>query len=883
MKRTRTYAVVAILLACASVLSIKVFDRRAPESDPAARYPQPTAMTGLEHRDRAGERGDFKEKRQEYLDSLHRAAPDVDWRAMDRESHRLLSEQRIVERRAMIDRGFDPNDRMAERTVDLSKANKSLAGVWSEKGSGNLAGRMHVASVYDDVIYAGSSGGIVWRGNADGTGWTSLNDWLRMPNIVAVELLPDGVGGHRILVHNGGPTPILYSDDDGTTWNPAPGLEGQASWGSPKRTDVMGDAGQTVFSLAHEWDYTEWHEAVGFYRSANRGASFQRLQLLNESPIHADLWCSSDAAGFGYLVRKNTVYFFDTTGTLTPIATVPATHAEADVRRTLLRGRTGPSGSDLYVAYSLGNGTTGVYSALAGSASFSYAGSVPQTAFRENSFGVSEDRNGELYFGGVDTYRSTNYGVTWTLVNYWWEYYNDVANKLHADVPGITTFGLLGQEQALICTDGGLYLSSDGLATVQNISLDGLHISQYYDVYTHQLNPEVVYAGSQDQGFQRSFGDVSGLIDFEQVISGDYAHLVSTDGGISLWSVYPGFAMLYPDAANSDNMYTWDFTTSGQFWLPPLMEDPLDPDVCWLGGGSTYGGSHLIRLTWTGSSITMTEFPHDFSAGGGERISALAYSPVDTDLRYVMTEDGNFHYSSDAGANWTISSAFTGPGAHYFHGASIVASPIDPTMVWIGGSGYSNPPVYVSFDAGETFDPLDAGLPSTLVYMLAVNDAADLLFAATELGPYVCDLDTGVWENAGGVYAPDQVYWCVEWVESAKTARFGTYGRGIWDFAVQTGTAVSPETPQANSFALQAYPNPFNPRSMVRFEMAEEGYVELDLYDVRGARVAEIFHGNLGAGVQEKALRADRLSSGVYLVRVSSGGRSEEIRVTLVR
>ena len=38
--------------------------------------------------------------------------------------------------------------------------------------------------------------------------------------------------------------------------------------------------------------------------------------------------------------------------------------------------------------------------------------------------------------------------------------------------------------------------------------------------------------------------------------------------------------------------------------------------------------------------------------------------------------------------------------------------------------------------------------------------------------------------DMGGISAPDQTYWSVEFVEELNTARFGTYGRGIWDFVM---------------------------------------------------------------------------------------------------
>ena len=53
---------------------------------------------------------------------------------------------------------------------------------------------------------------------------------------------------------------------------------------------------------------------------------------------------------------------------------------------------------------------------------------------------------------------------------------------------------------------------------------------------------------------------------------------------------------------------------------------------------------------------------------------------------------------------------------------------------------------------------------------------------------YVMDLTEGTpfednqWEDIMGFEGPDQTYWTVEYIPEIYTARFGTYGRGIWDF-----------------------------------------------------------------------------------------------------
>ena len=79
------------------------------------------------------------------------------------------------------------------------------------------------------------------------------------------------------------------------------------------------------------------------------------------------------------------------------------------------------------------------------------------------------------------------------------------------------------------------------------------------------------------------------------------------------------------------------------------------------------------------------------------------------------------------------------------------------------------------------------GLPSTLTFTLAGSEDDELVFAATEVGPYCWTASSGEWVDISGLGAPDQTYWSVEYIEETNTARFGTYGRGIWDFVVTGG------------------------------------------------------------------------------------------------
>ena len=83
-------------------------------------------------------------------------------------------------------------------------------------------------------------------------------------------------------------------------------------------------------------------------------------------------------------------------------------------------------------------------------------------------------------------------------------------------------------------------------------------------------------------------------------------------------------------------------------------------------------------------------------------------------------------------------------------------------------------------------------------------------------------------------------------------------------------------------------PNPFNPRTEIRFTLDRPAAVRFAVFDVRGLRVATLWDGRLDAGPH--ALRwngrddAGRdLPAGVYLGRLCSGGLVRTLKMSLVR
>ena len=718
----------------------------------------------IEFVERKKNRKEFKKSRKEYIDMIHKRGPDVDWKKMDSDFRKNRSYENTLLRQNYINQnGYWEN---ADSRISLSR---EIEGIWRERGSNNLAGRVHTLDIdfENDLIYLASSGGNIWKGTIDGENWESLNDYMQINGIKIVKLIETNEV-RRLLI--GSSDGFFYTDDEGSVINQSIGLESPIDWGEFYRFIIKGESDNAViYALAKEWDNGS---AISIYKSTDLGETFQRIYSDNlGSNGSYDIWT--------YRYGNEGVFFLNQGSLYRLLNDQPILISQISSSGSGDNLLTGGLDGDLFLYAKIDDQ---LYFSDNEGQDWENLGTLPSYTFFRNSFKSSNIDKDVICIGGIDLYKSTNGGFDWVKVNEWWEYYDNPTVYLHADIPDIQFMLDPNQDEfVFISTDGGLYISYDGLMDeVLNISESDLGVSQYYSTYTAKYPPYKVYAGSQDQGFQRRTNISNGIYDFEQVISGDYGHLVSPNQGESIWSVYPGFVLLYPDAATNTNGIFWDFQGDGYLWLPPLMEDPQDENTIYIAGGGINGGNHLIKLTKVGNSIIAEELSYPFN----DTVTAMAYSSINNSHWYVMTYNGTFYHSDDSGESWQLTSGFSGPDSHYFYGSTIYPSNETLGKVIIGGSGYSSNPVFITYNHGQSFYNFSTGLPNTMVFEIDGTLTDRVIFAATELGPYAYTEEEGEWVNIMGFSAPDQTYWSLEYVPEINTARFGTYGRGIWDFIV---------------------------------------------------------------------------------------------------
>jgi hypothetical protein len=394
--------------------------------------------------------------------------------------------------------------------------------------------------------------------------------------------------GKRLIAAANSPAAVYYSDDFGITWQTATGLDGPKSWGGFKRgcTDAKE---QNIYLFGNEWNYdpADWRAVATLYRSTDQGMTFTNLGKWKESSDKDDLWLSRDTISPVFLLRGDSLYSVTASGAFNFIHQLTYSTDVANVGSITLQGTVKNKAANLAVLETTNN--IGTISASSdGGKSWMNTGKFMGSLFSYNSFKMLASDPQTLAVGTIETFISRSGGdsASWKHTNGWGEYYGNMETMLHADIDGIDFIkDRAGNEIQLISTDGGIFMSTDGLNNFENLTLSGIGTGQFYTTLTSSQPPYFIYGGTQDQGYQRTEDSVSGSLGMYQTISGDYGHLTSSNLGRSTWCDYPGFAMLYTNAEGGGRNPGWNFIGSNHLWMPPIISDPLDSGAAYIACG----------------------------------------------------------------------------------------------------------------------------------------------------------------------------------------------------------------------------------------------------------------------------------------------------------
>jgi len=155
----------------------------------------------------------------------------------------------------------------------------------------------------------------------------------------------------------------------------------------------------------------------------------------------------------------------------------------------------------------------------------------------------------------------------------------------------------------------------------------------------------------------------------------------------------------------------------------------------------------------------------------------------------------------------------------------------------------------------------------------------------------IADQKYGWFGGAG--FDTSKIYWAVAYTHTYHISQDQSqWVRGkffLCDLAtgaiiVTQTMSVKDETVIPEQFSLsQNFPNPFNPSTMINYQLPISSFVTLKVYDVLGKEIAELVNETKEAGNYSVKFDASKLSSGMYIYKLTSDKFTEVKKMILVK
>ena len=81
----------------------------------------------------------------------------------------------------------------------------------------------------------------------------------------------------------------------------------------------------------------------------------------------------------------------------------------------------------------------------------------------------------------------------------------------------------------------------------------------------------------------------------------------------------------------------------------------------------------------------------------------------------------------------------------------------------------------------------------------------------------------------------------------------------------------------------QPYPNPFNPETVITFEVSQKTYLQLEVFNLIGKKITTLQKGYFEPGLHKTIWNGQNYPSGVYLIRMKTGDYSQLRKVILMK
>jgi len=671
-------------------------------------------------------------------------------------------------------------------------------------GNGYTSGRM--AGVLVDtlndptgntVIVGGVSGG-VWKCTnflSPVASWYNVNDYFanmaissicQDPSNPSVMYFSTGEATSNADAHFG--AGIWKSLDKGETWTQLPSTSNFM-----RNFKILCDATGNVY-VAARITTTPLAQPFGLLRSNDKGLTWTNITPTGLTSTNAhctDIEISSTGklhASFGYLGTVVNHRYTSNPATVTSATWSSSTgirsSAVAAVRLELAC-----LADTLYaVTVTAAYNSDSCYKSIDGGATWIKqntavmpAGVLSGQGWYNHTLAINPANSAELLCGGLDAYRSTNSGSTWTRLTYW----VTTIPYVHADHHFMQWMKKGTESRVYIGCDGGIFYSNDGGVSWKDRNRN-LSLKQFYAAAIHPAaGSPYLLAGAQDNGVHQLKND--GLSYSTEVTGGDgmYVYINQQDPNIQFGSY------VYNQYRRSTNGgQTWSSvnlnTTQG------LFANPFDYDdgqnimyACNTGNQYRRWLNANTAAANTSTTVTVTQL-------NGGSAAALKVSPYTANRLYLGGTSGKVVRVDGADGATPVATDITGAGfpAGYINCVN-VGSTDNFLVATFTNYGVNN--VWYSSNGGTSWTAIDGNLPDMPVWsaMFDPNDNNQLIIG-TETGVFTTTAVNGastVWNISQGF--PTTRVSMLRLRKSDNTVVAATYGRGL--FTAQISASSAPE------------------------------------------------------------------------------------------
>ncbi len=782
---------------------------------------------------------------------------------------------------------------------NTSKLEKSMALNWTQLGPGNIPGRTRTIIVHpnnSNIIYAGFVSGGVWKTTNGGSSWFPLKD--DMENLAVCSMVMDpnnpdiiyagtGEGYFNIDAIRG--AGIFKTTNAGNTWTQLSSTNNSNFYYVNKM--AFDNTTNTLWVAAR----------AALYKSVDGGSTFtsvvlggggsngcMEVEIAYTSPTtiyatfgqlnQSQLWRSTNAG-----INWSSNYSVTNTGRI-EVATSKSNPNVAYASFLDLNSGSSSYYGVSHIAITTDAGNNWDSIAVPGP---TYSGDnnyARDQAWYNNILAVDPSSHGTVYVGGIDFWKSTNSGASWTQKTNWYVQ-SGAPPYAHADQHAIV-FDPSNSNVIFLGTDGGVFKSTNSGNNWTDLN-NNLFTTQFYYGAVEPVS-NVYYGGSQDNGTLKStgssnwteiFGGDGGATEVNfnntNVIYAEYVNLAfykSTDGGGSFVKSMNGIP-------NGPSYF--DGTTDRTLFISPFSMDPNNSNTL-------VAGTYRVFRTTNGAS-SWTDISGDLTGDGtgttGAKISTVVVAKGNSNVIYAGCTNGVVQVTTDAGGFWTDVST----GLPNLYCTRIATDPNNPTTAYATFSGFSpGQKVYRTTNSGSSWSNISGDLPNLPVNCIVVSpNNINEIVVGIDLGVFATSNGGNNWYQRNDGMANVSVM-DLDYRSSDGRLFAATHGRGMFSASFADVTFVDDEINSPVGFALkQNYPNPFNPSTTIQYTIGSTQFVSLKVYDLLGNEVVTLVDEDKSTGTYEVNFTAHgggkELTSGVYFYKLQMDNFVETKKMILMK